>query len=167
MPRIAPVLSHEPRPGRTKPPRRREPPARQAAEEPETVAAALSTVVRRATIPFAYTLTVWGSTNVVEARAGSPSTFGVVLYVLGAGLAFALITLVALHIGLRTSVPPPPGLPRVGLFQLTAVGASLGLAIVASRLAAPIVWFVVGALVTAAFVLVSSIDVVIAGLRRR
>jgi hypothetical protein len=120
---------------------------------------AISVVARRASIPYAYTLSIWGSTSALETKAGRPDLVDVVLLVAGAAVAFAAVAVLALRVRPIKAVPQPPTLLRTGLFQALALACAIGASLVAAFVPEPAGWAVVGAVATLVFLLVSALDV--------
>lgn len=95
------------------------------------LASALHLVLERSALPYGYTLTIWSSAAMLMHRHGAPVPLDVFLFLLGGGMGFAAIALVARGL----SAEPL----ETGSRQMHLTGALQGVSVVAAVAAADLV----------------------------
>jgi hypothetical protein len=121
--------------------------------------------VAQSAAPYGYTLTIWTSGAIVAHVQGVPATVHALAFAGGAILAFMLIGVLAFGRPEHLLRPPKEAAVEVwGAFHLPVVAAAVGLAtLVAHGVENTVVcWFLVGFLSTASYLLLISLQFMIA-----
>lgn len=134
---------------------------------------AVATVVRRTAIPYGYTVTIWTAGAVIEHRHGTPDVGEAYLYLLGAVIGFAGVGLLAArHTGHRVEMASSDML-RTGAINVLALSLALGAVALIAMIHGTAVWPIGSFAATTVYLLVASLDLILAhrkprtGSRRR
>jgi len=131
----------------------------------------LDKTLRSAVIPYGYTVTTWATGAYLVGEQGLPSGFEAFIFVVGAIVAFALLsTLSARRAGsgeLMTTEPIPihPDSTHplfVAGFHILAIGAAFGAAAGVDELLGNAAWFVGSFVVTLVYLALSSFELAVA-----
>ncbi len=124
-------------------------------------ASALATVLRRSTLPYGYTVTVWTSGVVLIRHRGLPTTGEAFLFVLGAVSGFALLASIV-NLGRGVPFDPPQGaLQRTGMVHLFAVGGALGASTLVALIHSNLDWPLGAFVATATYLALSTVELML------
>lgn len=111
-------------------------------------------------LPYGYTVTIWGTGQVLIHDHGKPSIGLILLFVAGAAAAYGLLT-VATH----GAAPAPqlqlegsPHLLRAGALQLAAIGGALGAAALLGLVSSAVAWPLGGFAATLVYLGVAAVE---------
>ena len=113
--------------------------------------------------PYGYTLAIWTTGAVVNHTRGVPNTVDALVFMSGAVLAFALVSLLAFG-GVNASSPPSQSPPTVwGIFHFVSVGLAIGVAtLVAHTVQSFVAWPLASFSATFIYLLVLAVEVTLA-----
>lgn len=123
----------------------------------------LCSAVGSSAAPYGYTLAIWTSGSVVTHTRGTPDTVDALVFMAGAVLAFALVSVLAFG-SLRPGSVPQQSPPAVlGSFHFVSVGFAIGVAtLVAHTVQSFIVWPLASFSTTVIYMLVLAGEVALA-----
>lgn len=120
---------------------------------------ALSSSLRGVALPYGYTLTVWGSGQVMIELHGAPSIGQVFLFLAGAGVGYGALKWIA---GERPSEVEPtigsPHLLRAGALHVLAIGCAVGSAALVGNLASGAAWPLAAFLASVLYILITTVE---------
>jgi hypothetical protein len=124
---------------------------------------ALASVTRGSALPYGYTITVWASGAVLSHLRGPPGIGAAFVFVLGAVGAFAAIGLGTLRTSSAPVEPAPSDLRRTGAVHIAAAGCGLAAATLTGLIPAGLIVWALGSFsATAVYLLVASIELLLA-----
>jgi hypothetical protein len=122
---------------------------------------ALASVVRRAAIPYGYTITVWTAGAVIEHRHGTPGVGDAFLYLLGAVAGFAGVGLLAAGHTAHSFRLASADLLRTGVVNVLALSLALGGAALVAMIHGVAAWPLGSFVATTVYLLVATLDLIL------
>ena len=120
---------------------------------------ALATVVRGSAVPYGYTLTVLSSHSIISHGHGPPTTFDILLFVIGAMAAFAALALLSQRFAPR-SLPTSRGdVVKAGMIHVFAIGAAFGATVLIDLIPGVIAWPLAAFVATALYLSIASLEI--------
>lgn len=130
--------------------------------DPERYLDAVASVVRRAAIPYGYTITIWTAGAVIVHRHGTPNVGDAYLYLLGAVAGFGAVGLLAVRHTAHRFELASSDLLRTGAINVLALSVALGAVSLIAMIHGTAVWPLGSFVATALFLLVASLDLLLA-----
>lgn len=127
-----------------------------AAQEPLE---ALSTVLRGSAVPYGYTLTVLSSHSIIAHTHGGPNTFQVLLFVVGAIVAFASLGLLTQRFSPRPMQPGRGDMIRAGMVHVFAIGAAFGATVLIAEIPGVMAWPLGAFVATGLYMSITSLEI--------
>lgn len=122
--------------------------------------AGLDTALHGAGLPYGYTVTIWGSGQLLIHAHGPPGVALILLFVAGAAAAYGLLK-VAAHgasAAPQLQLSGSPRLLRAGAIHLGAIGSALGAAALVALISSGVAWPLGGFAATAVYLGVSAVE---------
>ena len=135
-------------------------------EEHSSYRRSLRSAVGSSAAPYGYTLAIWTTGSVVTHARGTPDTVDALVFMAGAVLAFALLSLLAFG-GVRTGSLPGQNPPTTwGSFHFVYVGLAIAIAtLVAHTVQSFMAWPLASFASTVIYLLVLAVEVTLANWR--
>ncbi|MFP5363869.1 MAG: hypothetical protein ACLGI5_14185 [Thermoleophilia bacterium] len=111
-------------------------------------------------LPYGYTVTIWGTGQLLIDGHGTPSVGLIVLFAAGAAAAYGVLRLAAHDVSAspQRQLSDSPHLLRAGAFHLAAIGGALGIATLVGELSSAIVWPLGGFAATVVYLGVAALE---------
>lgn len=122
---------------------------------------ALTTVLRGSAVPYGYTLTVLASHSVLSHEHGSPDVLEVLLFVVGAVLAFSLLGIAAERIAPEPLETGSRDMIRSGAVHALAVGTAFGAAVLLALVPGDIAWLLTAFAATGLYLTIASAEILV------
>lgn len=123
---------------------------------------ALVAVLRGSAVPYGYTLTVWATHGLLTNQQGNPGVEDLVLFVVGAMLAFALLGFFAERVSAAPLKAGRRDLIRAGTIHVFAIGAAFGAAALLATVPGAIAWALASFAASALYLSIASLEIVFA-----
>jgi hypothetical protein len=123
---------------------------------------ALTTVLRGSAVPYGYTLTVLATHAVLTNKHGNPDVLEVLLFVVGAVLAFSLLGIAAERIAPEPLETGSRDMIRSGAIHALAVGCAFGAAVLIALVPGDIAWALGSFAATGLYLAVASAEILVA-----
>ena len=120
---------------------------------------ALATVVRGSAVPYGYTLTVLSSHSIISHSHGPPTTFDILLFVVGAIAAFAALALLSQRFAPRALPTRRGDLVKAGMIHVFAIGAAFGATVLIGLIPGIAAWPLAAFLGTALYLSIASLEI--------
>ncbi len=120
---------------------------------------ALTTVLRGSAVPYGYTLTVLASHSILSHSHGAPTVLDILLFVVGAIVAFTALGLVARRLAPR---PLPIGrgdLIRAGTIHVFAIGAAFAATVLIGLIPGSVAWLLGSFTATTLYLSIASLEI--------
>lgn len=128
-------------------------------DSPRQPLEALATVVRGSAVPYGYTLTVLSSHSIISHSHGPPSTFDILLFVVGAVAAFAALALLSQRFAPRPLATSRSDLVRAGMIHVFAIGAAFGATVLIGLISGVAAWPLAAFVATALYLAIASLEI--------
>jgi hypothetical protein len=125
------------------------------------LASALHLLLDRSALPYGYTLTVWSSGAMLMHRHGAPAPVDVFLFLVGGGLGFAAVTLVARRLPAEPLDPEPRLMHVTGALQAVSVVIAVAVADLVAQISGRAAWPVGSFAATAVFLFSTAVTATI------
>lgn len=104
--------------------------------------AGLDTALHGTGLPYGYTVTIWGTGQMLIHGHGTPSVGLILLFAAGAAAAYGVLRLAAHDASAspQLQLSDSPHLVRAGAFHLTAIGGALGMAALVGEMSSRFAW---------------------------
>jgi hypothetical protein len=120
---------------------------------------ALATVLRGSAVPYGYTLTVLSSHSILAHTHGGPTTFQVLLFVVGAVVAFATLGLLTQRFSPRPMQPGRSDMIRAGMVHVFAIGAAFGATVLVAQIPGLLAWPLGAYAATSLYMSITSLEI--------
>jgi hypothetical protein len=120
---------------------------------------ALATVVRGSAVPYGYTLTVLSSHSIISHSHGPPTTFDILLFVIGAIAAFAALALLSQRFAPRPLPTRRGDLVKAGMIHVFAIGAAFGATVLIGLISGVAAWPLAAFVATALYLTIASLEI--------
>ena len=120
---------------------------------------ALATVVRGSAVPYGYTLTVLSSHSIISHSHGPPTTFEILLFVVGAIAAFAALALLSQRFAPRALPTRRGDLVKAGMIHVFAIGAAFGATVLIGLIPGIAAWPLAAFVGTALYLSIASLEI--------
>ena len=120
---------------------------------------ALATVVRGSAVPYGYTLTVLSSHSIISHSHGPPTTFDILLFVVGAIAAFAALALLSQRFAPRALPTRRGDLVKAGMIHVFAIGAAFGATVLIGLIPGVAAWPLAAFVGTALYLSIASLEI--------
>jgi hypothetical protein len=120
---------------------------------------ALATVVRGSAVPYGYTLTVLSSHSIISHSHGPPTTFDILLFVIGAIAAFAALALLSQRFAPRALATSRNDLVKAGMIHVFAIGAAFGATVLIGLIPGVAAWPLAAFVATALYLSIASLEI--------
>jgi len=120
---------------------------------------ALATVVRGSAVPYGYTLTVLSSHSIISHSHGPPTTFDILLFVVGAIAGFAALALLSQRFAPRTLPTRRGDLVKAGMIHVFAIGAAFGATVLIGLIPGVAAWLLAAFVATALYLAIASLEI--------
>jgi hypothetical protein len=120
---------------------------------------ALATVLRGSAVPYGYTLTVLSSHSILAHTHGGPSTFDVLLFVIGAIVGFATLGLITQRLSPRPMQAGRSDMIRAGMVHVFAIGAAFGATVLIAQIPSVAAWALGAFAATCLYMSITSLEI--------
>jgi hypothetical protein len=120
---------------------------------------ALATVVRGSAVPYGYTLTILSSHSIISHSHGPPTTFDILLFVVGAIGAFAALALLSQRFAPRALPASRGDLVKAGMIHVFAIGAAFGATVLIGLIPGVAAWPLAAFVGTALYLSIASLEI--------
>jgi hypothetical protein len=120
---------------------------------------ALTTVLRGSAVPYGYTLTVLSSHSIISHSHGPPTTFDILLFVIGAIGAFTLLALVSNLFSPRPLPTSRGDMIRAGTVHVFAIGAAFGATVLIGLIHGVAAWPLASFVATSLYLVLASLEI--------
>ncbi len=123
---------------------------------------ALATVLRGSAVPYGYTLTVLSSHSILSNGHGAPNVFDILLFVIGAIVAFSILALLSQRFSPRPLPTVRGDMIRAGTMQVFAIGAAFGATVLIDLIPGTVAWPLGAFTATALYLSIASLEIEVA-----
>lgn len=125
--------------------------------------AGLDTALHGAGLPYGYTVTIWGSGQLLIHAHGTPGVGLILLFVTGAAAAYGLMKVASDGASAepQLQLSGSAHLLRAGAIHLAAIGSALGAAALVAVISSEVAWALGGFAATAVYLGVSAVEMAI------
>jgi hypothetical protein len=120
---------------------------------------ALTTVLRGSAVPYGYTLTVLSSHSILSHTHGAPTIVDILLFVIGAIVAFTALALISGRFSPRPLPTSRGDMIRAGTVHIFAIGAAFGATVLIGLIPGVVAWLLGAFVATTLYLTIASLEI--------